>query len=464
VVFSSVIFLFFFLPLVLLGYYAIKNITAKNVFLILASLLFYAWGGGILVVLVVISAFINYLFGYLVAVTEQKKLFLTVGVVLNLSLLVYYKYFNFIIENLDYLKFIHISHAGIILPLGISFFTFHGLSYLIDIYRGNAPVQKNFFNILLYIVFFPQLIAGPIIRYHDIAAQLTKRESTVDKTVEGIRRFIIGLAKKILIANQIGALADRILGTDYSLFGYKVAWLGILAYGIQVYYDFSGYSDMAIGMAKIFGFDFLENFNYPFISRSIREFWTRWHISLSSWLRDYLYIPLGGSRNGEFATYRNLIIVFFTAGLWHGAAWNLIIWGFYHGFFIVIEKAFLSKHLDRHKALSHLYFLTVIMFSFVFIRIESFTQDMQMIRKMFDFFPAQETKLHVMAFMNPQYWVTLVVGIVLCIPWNRIILIKKPVLSSVMNYAQLAFLLSIFLLSIMSVVTDTYNPFIYYRF
>ncbi len=463
-VFSSVVFLFFFFPIVLLGYFLIKNITVKNIFLILASLLFYAWGEGILVVLVVISAMINYSFGYLVAVNERKKLYLTIGIILNLSMLVYYKYFGFIIENLDHFHFIHINHTSILLPIGISFFTFHGLSYLIDIYRGNAPVQKNFFNILLYITFFPQLVAGPIIRYHDIAAQLVKRESTLDKTVEGIRRFIIGLAKKILLANQLGALADQIFNTDFSLFGYKVAWLGILTYMLQIYYDFSGYSDMAIGMAKIFGFDFLENFNYPFISRSFREFWTRWHISLSSWFRDYLYFPLGGSRKGEFATYRNLILVFFLTGLWHGAAWNFILWGFFHGFFIILEKAFLSKYLDKHRILSHIYFTFAILLSFVFVRIENFTLDMVLIKKMFTFFPTYDTKLHVMAFMNPEYWLILIVAIILCIPWQRIVIVKKPSYALVMNYAQLLFVLAIFLLSIMSVVTDTYNPFIYYRF
>ncbi len=463
-VFSSVIFLFFFFPVVLFGYYLIKNITVKNVLLLLSSLLFYAWGEGILVLLVVLSAFINYACGYFVAVTNRKKLFLTIGVILNLSLLIYYKYFGFLIENLDHFKFIHIHHATIILPIGISFFTFHGLSYLIDIYRGTSKVQKNFFNLLLYITFFPQLVAGPIIRYHDVADQLLNRESTVDKTAEGIRRFIIGLAKKILIANQLGALADQILNTDLNLYGYKVAWLGILAYALQIYYDFSGYSDMAIGMAKMFGFEFLENFNFPYISRSIREFWSRWHISLSNWFRDYLYIPLGGSRKGEFVTYRNLIIVFFLTGLWHGASWSFIIWGFYHGFFMVMERLFLSKYLDRHKIFSHLYALTVLFFSWVLFRIEDFKQDLLFFRKMFSFFPAKESKLHVMAFMNSEYWLVLAIAILLCIPWQRFVVIKKPVLTGVMSYVQLVFLISIFLLSIMSVITDTYNPFIYYRF
>jgi len=463
-VFSSVIFLFFFFPVVLIGYYLLKNITLKNVFLLLASLFFYAWGEGILVLLVVISAFINYSFGYLVSVSRRKKLFLAIGVILNLSMLIYYKYFGFIIDNLDRFKFIHANKVNIALPIGISFFTFHGLSYLIDIYRGNAKVQKSFFNLLLYITFFPQLVAGPIIRYHDVADQLLKRESTIDKTVEGIRRFIIGLAKKILIANQLGALADQILNTDLSLYGYKVAWLGIISYMLQIYYDFSGYSDMAIGMAKMFGFDFLENFNFPYITRSIREFWTRWHISLSNWFRDYLYIPLGGSRNGDFATYRNLLIVFFCTGLWHGASWSFIIWGFYHGFFMIIERLFLSKYLDKSRILSHLYALPVLIISWVFFRIEDFKQALRFLAKMFNFFPGKETKLHVMAFMNTEYWVILIIAILLCIPWQRIILIEKQRHRLVMEYVNVAFLLAIFLLSIMSVVTDTYNPFIYYRF
>jgi len=463
-VFSSVIFLFFFLPIVLLGYYLVRNITLKNILLLLASLLFYAWGEGILVLLVVVSAFINYTFGYLVATTKRKNLFITIGIILNLALLIYYKYFGFIIENLDHLKFIHLNKTSIALPIGISFFTFHGLSYLIDIYRGKSSYQKSFFNLLLYITFFPQLVAGPIVRYHDIANQLLGRESTMDKTIEGIRRFIIGLAKKALIANQIGALADQIFSTDYSLFGSSVAWLGIISYTLQIYYDFSGYSDMAIGLAKMFGFDFLENFNFPYISGSVREFWTRWHISLSNWFRDYLYIPLGGNRKGDFATYRNLLIVFFCTGLWHGASWNFIIWGFYHGFFMIIERLFLSKYLERHKILQHLYAVPVIIISWVFFRIEDFKQGLHYLFKMFKFFSSHTYKLHISSFMNPEYWIILGIAILLCIPWQRILIVKKPTYKVALEYTQVAFLLGIFLLSIMSVITDTYNPFIYFRF
>ncbi|HTB05774.1 MAG TPA: MBOAT family O-acyltransferase [Bacteroidia bacterium] len=463
-VFSSVIFLFFFLPIVLFGYYLLKNITLKNAFLLVASLLFYAWGEGELVLLVVVSALINYAFGYWVATKEKKKLFLTIGVILNLGLLIYYKYIGFIIENLDQFSFIHIDKVHIALPIGISFFTFHGLSYLVDIYRGKATVQKSYFNLLLYITFFPQLVAGPIIRYHDVADQLLNRETTIDKTVEGIRRFIIGLAKKVLIANQIGALADQIFSTDYSAFGCNVAWLGIIAYTLQIFYDFSGYSDMAIGLAKMFGFEFLENFNYPYISRSVREFWTRWHISLSNWFRDYLYIPLGGSRNGNGATYRNLLIVFFCTGLWHGASWNFIIWGFYHGFFMIMERLFLSKHLERHKILSHLYAIPVLIISWVFFRIENFNDGLKYLGKLFSFFPGKEFKLSVGTFMNSEYWLALIIAIIFCVPWHRVIVINKLSSKSFLNYAQMAGLLVLFLLSIMSVITDTYNPFIYFRF
>jgi alginate O-acetyltransferase complex protein AlgI len=305
------------------------------------------WGEGELVVLVILSALFNYLIGLGLAYSRIPKAILIIGILLNIGLLGYYKYYEFIIENLNVLGFNIVHQNSIILPIGISFFTFHGLSYIIDVYRDKKLVQKNVSNLLLYITFFPQLVAGPIVRYHDISQQLNKREVSVDKMTEGIKRFIIGLAKKVLIANTLGALATQIFSTDTSLIGTGPVWLAIIAYSFQIYYDFSGYSDMAIGLAKFFGFDFPENFNFPYISKSVKEFWQRWHLSLSNWFKDYLYIPLGGSKNGNFKTYRNLMIVFLCTGIWHGASWNFIVWGCTHGILIIIERLFLLKYLEK---------------------------------------------------------------------------------------------------------------------
>lgn len=373
-VFSSVIFLFYFLPIVLLGNFLLRNIQLKNLFLLIFSLLFYMWGEGELVVLVILSALFNYLVGLGLAYSRFPKHILIIGILLNIGLLGYYKYYEFIIENLNVLGFNIVHQNSIILPIGISFFTFHGLSYIVDVYRDKKLVQKNVSNLLLYITFFPQLVAGPIVRYHDISQQLNKRDIGVDKITEGIKRFIIGLAKKVLIANTLGALATQIFSTDASLIGTGPVWLAIIAYSFQIYYDFSGYSDMAIGLAKFFGFDFPENFNFPYISKSVKEFWQRWHLSLSNWFKDYLYIPLGGSKNGNFKTYRNLMIVFLCTGIWHGASWNFIAWGCTHGMLIIIERLFLLKYLEKSSIFSRIYLMTTIITTWLFFTIEDFNK------------------------------------------------------------------------------------------
>ncbi len=463
-VFSSVIFLFYFLPIALLGNYLLKSIQLKNIFLLLMSLVFYASGEGVLVVLVLISTIINYFSGVLITVTKHKKLFLSIGVLLNLSLLFYYKYINFIIENLNLSGFLHLNQTHIILPIGISFFTFHGLSYIVDVYRDKSLVQRNFPSILLYITFFPQLVAGPIVRYHDIAPQLFKRETTFDKTIYGIKRFMIGLSKKVLLANSLGALTDQILSTDINLIGGNVAWLAMISYTLQIYFDFSGYSDMAIGLAKMFGFNFLENFNFPYISRSVKEFWQRWHISLSNWFRDYLYIPLGGNRKGSVATYKNLCIVFLCTGLWHGAQWSFIIWGCLHGTFLILERAFLSKYLERWKIFSHIYMFFVIITTWTFFRIDNFQMIMAMLKKMYFSWNDSSTLLGLSDFVSKEHLTILIAALIFAIPWHKIVIVKNTKVKTFLEYSHSFFLMGLFLLCIMSLASNTYNPFIYFRF
>ena len=365
-VFSSSLFLFGFLPVVLAIYFFSHN-RYRNLVLLIASLFFYAWGEPRNVLVMLASILINYLLGLgIEKASKQKKLFLILSVLYNIGVLFYFKYLNFAGSIWESLTGQTLNMKTIVLPIGISFFTFQIMSYVIDVYRGNVPAQKNLINLALYISLFPQLIAGPIVRYIDVEAQIKQRESTWDGAYVGVKRFAIGFAKKVLIADQLATLADTVFaGGNYpSMLSH---WIGIIAYTLQIYYDFSGYSDMAIGLGKIFGFDFLENFNYPYISRSIKEFWRRWHISLSSWFRDYLYIPLGGNRKGKVRTYINLIIVFFVTGLWHGASFNFIVWGLYYAVFLVIERLGFGKRLEKlPRIIQHVYTLLVVVIGWVF--------------------------------------------------------------------------------------------------
>ncbi|NCA80692.1 MAG: MBOAT family protein, partial [Sphingobacteriia bacterium] len=351
--FSSPLFLYLFLPITLACYYVSPG-KLKNTVLLIASLIFYAWGGVSLLALLLSSTIVNYLFGLLIDIVKNhknKRNVLAFGISINLGLLMYFKYANFITLNINYIldtfKTGNLNFHDIALPIGISFFTFQALSYLVDVYRGTTKVQRNFVKLALFISLFPQLIAGPIVRYHDISLQLNKREHRFDIFASGIRRFILGLARKVLIANPMAYIADTAFDMQNPDLSISMAWLGIFAYAIQIYYDFAGYSDMAIGLARMFGFELLENFNSPYIAKSIKEFWKRWHISLSSWFRDYLYIPLGGNRKSNSRTYLNLIIVFFITGLWHGAAWNFVIWGLIHGLFLIIERLGFDKILKK---------------------------------------------------------------------------------------------------------------------
>jgi alginate O-acetyltransferase complex protein AlgI len=422
------------------------------------------------------SILINYCFGVLVHKskdnTGNKKLYLVLSVVCNIGLLIFFKYANFLVENINTALSIMgterlIGMEYIPLPIGISFFTFQGLSYVVDVYRNEAKVQNNIFNLALYISLFPQLIAGPIVRYQDVDQEINHREVTFDKIHYGIRRFIVGFAKKMLLANQMGEIADNIFAIPMHGLSTSVAWLGIICYTFQIYYDFSGYSDMAIGLGKIFGFNFLENFNYPYIARSVREFWKRWHLSLTTWFGDYVYKPLGGSRVSTFKTYRNLIIVFLLSGIWHGASWNFLFWGAYHGVFLVLERAFLGKVLNKlWSPIRHVYAMLAVIVGWVFFRAENLTQALRYTKRMFSFIPSNNY-YYPELYLNNRIVLTLLAAIIFSAP--VVSYIKKVV--GAMKAKSFAYeffsdfiLISILLLSIVRLSSTTYNPFIYFRF
>lgn len=348
-VFSSLTFLCIFLPVVLALYYLLPTLRIRNVLLIIVSLLFYAYGEPVYVLLMIASIIINYIFGRLLGTENKKKRqwILAIAVIINIGLLVVFKYLDMMVQTINQLSGSEIPLAGLALPIGISFFTFQALSYVIDVYRREVEPQKNLWNVMLYISFFPQLIAGPIVKYHDIQEQIDNRNTDVKEIAEGLRRFIIGLSKKVLISNTMAVTADALFAAGAGELNILSAWIAAIAYMLQIYFDFSGYSDMAIGLGHMFGFRFLENFRYPYISSNIQEFWRRWHISLSTWFKEYLYIPLGGNRKGKARTCLNKMIVFFSTGLWHGANWTFVLWGLWHGVFLLFEQVCPVKKLRR---------------------------------------------------------------------------------------------------------------------
>ncbi len=396
-VFSSIVFLLYFLPIFLITYY-ITPARFKNITILVFSIFFYAWGAPKFIFVILGTTFLDFYFVRLMSNSEtivKKKIYLTISICINLGLLCYFKYSNFFIENVNHvltsfgLDYIH--WVKVILPIGISFYTFETITYVVDTYRGVHKPLTNVWDYQVYIMLFPKLIAGPIIRYHDLASQIEPvgrtNLSTVDDKLTGFYRFVIGLSKKVLIANQIGVFADQILGRDISSLNSSEAWLGIIAYTFQIYFDFSGYSDMAIGIAKMVGFQFPENFNNPYTSASITEFWRRWHISVSSWMKNYLYIPLGGNKVATKARlYFNLWLVFLISGLWHGASWNFVIWGIYHGMFLVLERMFLLNIYEKlGRWISILITFIIVVVGWVFFRLEDFTSAYQFIQKMFEF-------------------------------------------------------------------------------
>lgn len=362
-VFSSLVFMFAYLPITLLAYYLVPR-QGRNIFLFIVNLIFYGWGEPKLVLLMVFNIFFNYIGGWLVdkyrADAKKKKLFLILTCVLDIGILAVFKYTGMITETLNMLPFLNIPELQISLPIGISFYTFQTMSYVIDVYRDDAPVSKNFINFGTYVALFPQLIAGPIVRYRDVAEQLVNRRETLEMFTRGVKLFMVGLAKKVIIANTMGTLTTNIFATTDEN-GVVGTWMGMIAYTFQIYFDFSGYSDMACGLGNMMGFEFLKNFNYPYIAKSITDFWRRWHISLSTWFKEYVYIPLGGNRKGVKRQILNLLIVWGLTGLWHGAAYNFVLWGLYYGLLLILEKFVLKKFLDRLPSfVQHIYTLFII--------------------------------------------------------------------------------------------------------
>ncbi len=483
-VFSSAAFLFYFFPVVLALYFpVVAHKRLRNYVLLGASLFFYAWGESEYTLIMLLSILANYFLGIWVYNEHEKgksKTAITAAISFNILLLVIFKYTNFIVDNLNPLLadfgIPTIKIGAVHLPIGISFFTFHCISYIMDIYRKQTPPQRSLPNTALYISLFPQLVAGPIIRYKDICGQLTDRYVSLERFSKGVNRFIIGLGKKVLIANVVALPADKIFNIPSEHLTTPVAWLGIFCYTLQIYFDFSGYSDMAIGLANMFGFKFMENFNYPYISRSIREFWRRWHISLSTWFRDYLYIPLGGNRVGPARNYFNLFMVFFLCGLWHGASWNFIIWGLFHGAFSVIERTALGKMLERSRIVSHAYCMLVVMVAWVFFRAETFPEAFAFIKAMFGAASGSGVEWHVGLFMNAKLALVLVLGVIgvtPIIPWLKAFrdrTLARKALGPFMADDAVEFVVSlglmpcVFVLCAMSLASGTHNPFIYFQF
>ena len=465
-VFSSMVFLWIFLPIVMAVYFIIpkKFISAKNIVLLIASLLFYAWGEPVYVLLMLLSILFNYSMGILLYKLDCKKLILVIDILGNLLVLGYYKYYDFLIDSINGIFGTEIPLKDIALPIGISFFTFQILSYIIDLYRGEIELQKNPINLALYISFFPQLIAGPIVKYHDISKALESREQSLEQVSEGVRRFIYGFAKKVLIANVLARTVDNIYALDISDVTSTFAWVAAVFYMLQIYYDFSGYSDMAIGLGKIFGFNFNENFNYPYMSWSIKEFWRRWHISLSSWFRDYLYIPLGGNRKGAVRTYINLIIVFFVTGLWHGAGYTFILWGLFHGLFSILERTPWGKVVEKIKPLGFIYSTFVVLMGWVLFRADTIQMALEMYRRMFGFGQYTESTYVWQEIMYNRSIATAVAAVLGCGFVQAIL--KKTGLDKKLkdSYLEIVWLVIILLLSIASLAANSYNPFIYFRF
>jgi len=460
-VFSSITFLFYFLPIVLGIYYLVPN-KIKNIVLLLASMFFYFYGEPKYVVIMITSIIITYIFGILIdKYKKHSKLFLILSICTVTGFLVYFKYANFIIENINLWLTNKIDFIYVVLPIGISFYTFQLISYTIDVYRGQAKVQKNILKLAMYISLFPQLIAGPIVRYTTIEEQIENREYSFEMFAKGIRRFIIGLGKKVLIANVLGEITNLFLSTNDSSVLYY--WMYAIANMLQIYFDFSGYSDMAIGLGKMFGFEFLENFNYPYIATSVTDFWRRWHISLSTWFRDYIYIPLGGNRVSKAKWLRNILTVWLLTGLWHGAAWNFILWGMYFGILLILEKVFLDKHLQKlPKVLSRIYVLLIVMISFIVFSGESMPQIVQNISGLVGY-TGQPLISQESLYYFKSYFVVLVIAIIGATPILKNIATKEK-FHKVANILEPIYLVVIFVICTSYIIDGSFNPFLYFRF
>ena len=472
-VFSSLLFLFRFLPAVLLLYYIAPR-KIRNLVLLLFSLLFYAWGEPKYVFLMLFSITMDFFMGQMVAKSKARnnrkaaKRFLTISIVVNLSILAFFKYADFIIGTINSVAGLSLPMLSIPLPIGISFFTFQTMSYVIDVYKGATKVQKNWVNYGTYVSMFPQLIAGPIVQYKTIAEQMEHRKENASDFAEGIHRFLLGMGKKVLLANTIGLLCDAVMALEITQVPVLTAWLGAIAYTFQIYFDFSGYSDMAIGLGKMFGFHFLENFNYPYISRSITEFWRRWHISLSSWFKEYVYIPLGGNRRGVLLQARNILVVWMLTGIWHGASWNYVLWGVYYGILLMLEK-FLLKPVLKHLpgVLQNVYTMVLVIFGWVLFKCEDLSYCFSYLKAMVGGFHAGWIGRESM-YLLKNYGALLVILLFGCtmipIKIGHRITGKFGETSWIGLVLRIVWYGGIFLISLAYLVDATYNPFLYFRF
>ncbi len=472
-VFSSVLFLFYFLPLVLLIYYVSPK-RLRNLVLFICSLIFYAWGEPVYVVLMLFSTLVDFFHGYLVDKYKSmgrytlSRMAVISSMVINLTLLGFFKYTDFIIANINLILHTSIPLLNLPLPIGISFYTFQTMSYTIDVYRGDAERQTNIISFGAYVALFPQLIAGPIVRYKTIAQQLIERRESLDDFSYGVRRFSIGLGKKVLLANNIGFLWSQISSMPIDKLSVAAAWLGIVAFTFQIYFDFSGYSDMAIGLGKMFGFTFLENFDYPYTSCSITEFWRRWHISLSTWFKEYVYIPLGGNRRGFKLQIRNILAVWLLTGVWHGASWNFVAWGLYFGIILIIEKLYLLRILERlPRAIRHIYTMLLVIISWAIFAFDSLTEGLGYIRVMFGGYGAVfiDTPAKYLLYTNG---ILLAILVFASTSLPRRLYIKMESVLEKATWArailQSCAIGAVILISVAYLVDASYNPFLYFRF
>ncbi|WP_370772501.1 MBOAT family protein [Clostridium sp.] len=457
-VFSSVLFIFRFLPIAMILYFLTPN-KFKNLTLLLVSLIFYSWGEPKYFLIMVASIFVDYFVSRGIEKSRNNKkvsiMLLSISILFNLGILFFFKYFNFFLENINNILGLSLKYVKITLPLGISFYTFQTMSYTIDVFLGKVKAEKNIINFGAFVCLFPQLIAGPIVKYTDINLELKHRKIDIKQIQDGIELFILGLGSKVLIANNMGAFWSEIEGKGFDGIGTVIAWISVLAFAFQIYFDFSGYSLMAIGLGKILGFNFPKNFNYPYISKSITEFWRRWHITLGSWFKEYVYIPLGGNRVGKLRIYINLFIVWFLTGFWHGASYNFILWGLYFFVLISIEKAFLFKFLEKYKIISHIYSIFFILLGWTIFAVVDLEQLKILLKQMFSI-----SKNNQWIYYVRNYGITFIIAAALATPivkniYNKII--KSDILNTII-------LMVIFLISIAYLVDATYNPFLYFRF
>lgn len=463
-VFSSLVFMFAYLPITLLAYYLVPR-QGRNIFLFIVNLIFYGWGEPKLVLLMVFNIFFNYIGGWLVdkyrADAKKKKLFLILTCVLDIGILAVFKYTGMITETLNMLPFLNIPELQISLPIGISFYTFQTMSYVIDVYRDDAPVSKNFINFGTYVALFPQLIAGPIVRYRDVAEQLVNRRETLEMFTKGVKLFMVGLAKKVIIANTMGTLTTNIFATTDEN-GVVGTWVGMIAYTFQIYFDFSGYSDMACGLGNMLGFEFLKNFNYPYIAKSITDFWRRWHISLSTWFKEYVYIPLGGNRKGVKRQILNLLIVWGLTGLWHGAAYNFVLWGLYYGLLLILEKFVLKKFLDRLPSfVQHIYTLFIIIIGWGLFYFSDVGQLGEFMVDLFNFGNGicGDQAFNLIMSNLPM----LIIAAVASTPLATMLYTRFEH-TRFMWIPETLYCMGVLAVSTASLVNQSYNPFLYFRF